>query len=81
LPYYYYFNFVGGATLKYIVKLVAIREPALNEVLLRTNGQMDGLGEGRISPDMEEAYEKFVKGSSLGKNVFADIGQVTPQSY
>lgn len=66
--------------MKYIVKLVAIREPALNEVLLRTNGQVDGLGENRISPDMEEAYEKFVKGSSLGKNVFAEIGQVIPLS-
>ena len=68
-------NFAGGATLKYIVKLVAIREPALNEVLLRTNGQVDGLGDSRISPDMEEAYDKFVKGSSVGKNIFADIGQ------
>ena len=60
--------------MKYIVKLVAIREPTLNEVLLRSDGRMDGQGE-RISPDMEEAYEKFVKGSAVGKNIFADIGR------
>ena len=60
--------------MKYIVKLVAIREPTLNEVLLRSDGRVDGQGE-RISPDMEEAYEKFVKGSAVGKNIFADIGR------